>query len=140
MAAMDTQTLADRLSISDYLTNYAAAVDRRDWDLYRSLFTEDAHIDYESAGGEKGNVDEIIAFLDKSMALFEMSQHMITNEEVKIDGDTATVRAMFVNPMRFVGGETFFTCGGWYNHKLVRSDDGWKSQELIEETAWSEGM
>tara|TARA_B100000809_G_scaffold24453_1_gene21389 strand:- start:303 stop:518 length:216 start_codon:yes stop_codon:yes gene_type:complete len=46
-----TRSLADRLEIGDLITRYATAVDRRDWDLYRSVFTTDAEIDYTSAGG-----------------------------------------------------------------------------------------
>lgn len=133
----DAQYLADRIAISDLLTAYATAVDSKDWDLYRSLFTEDAHIDYVSAGGEKGDLEAIVEFLDKSMALFDMTQHLISNEEVKIDGDTATVRAMFYNPMVFKGGDPSFECGGWYEHKLVRTAEGWKSKELVEKTAYN---
>ncbi|SVE24716.1 uncharacterized protein METZ01_LOCUS477570, partial [marine metagenome] len=55
--------LADRLAIGDLLTRYATAVDRRDWDLYRTVFTSDAEIDYTSAGGIAGTVDEVVEFL-----------------------------------------------------------------------------
>ena len=55
-----TRSLADRLEIGDLLTRYATAVDRRDWDLYRSVFTTDAEIDYTSAGGIAGTVDEVV--------------------------------------------------------------------------------
>ena len=37
--------LADRLAIEDLLTRYATAVDRQDWNLYRSVFTADAEVD-----------------------------------------------------------------------------------------------
>ena len=36
------------------LYRYARAVDTKDWDLYRSVFTDDAHIDYSSAGAVVG--------------------------------------------------------------------------------------
>ena len=54
---MDVQTLADRIEINDLLTRYAHAVDSKDWALYRTVFTNDAHIDYESAGGIKGDLE-----------------------------------------------------------------------------------
>ncbi len=134
------QTIADRIAIGDLLTNYAKAVDTRDWDLFRSVFTADAHIDYTSAGGEKGDVEAIVKFLDASMGLFEMTQHLITNHDVAIDGDSATVTALFYNPMKFVDDGPQFFCGGAYHHKLVRTENGWQSQELIEKTAWTNGM
>ena len=39
---MDRQALADRIAAEDLLTRYATAVDRRDWEQYRSIFTADA--------------------------------------------------------------------------------------------------
>ncbi len=43
------QALADRIAVEDLLTRYATAVDRRDWELYRSVFTTDAEVDYTTA-------------------------------------------------------------------------------------------
>lgn len=48
---MDWQRLADEQAISALLYRYARAVDTKDWALYRSVFTDDAVIDYTSAGG-----------------------------------------------------------------------------------------
>ena len=132
---MDMQTLGDRLEINDLLTRYAHSVDSKDWALYRSVFTDDAFIDYESAGGIKGDREAVANWLEKTMAGFPMTQHLISNIDVKIDGDRASVRAMFYNPMGMPSGKTFW-CGGFYNHSLVRTADGWKSERLIEESSW----
>ena len=132
---MDMQTLGDRLEINDLLTRYAHSVDSKDWTLYRSVFTDDAFIDYESAGGIKGDREAVANWLEKTLAGFPMTQHLISNIDVKIDGDRASVRAMFYNPMGMPSGKTFW-CGGFYNHSLVRTADGWKSQRLIEESSW----
>ena len=132
---MDLRTLTDRIAIEDLLTRYATSVDRRDWDGYRSLFTSDAEIDYTSAGGIAGTVDEVVEFLSTTLDMFEMTQHLVSNVDVTVDGDTATVTAMFNNPMRLPGGEVWFT-GGWYHHDLVRTTDGWRSRRLREESAW----
>ena len=61
---MDLQTLADRIEINDLLTRYAHAVDTKDWALYRTVFTADAHIDYESAGGIKGDLETVADWLE----------------------------------------------------------------------------
>ena len=42
---------------------------------------------------------------------------------------------MFYNPMGMPSGKTFW-CGGFYNHSLLRTADGWKSHRLIEESSW----
>ena len=132
---MDLQALEDRIAAEDLLTRYATAVDRRDWEQYRSIFTTDAEIDYTSAGGIAGTVDEIVEFLSTSLEMFEMTQHLVSNIDLKVTGDSATVTAMFNNPMRLPGGDTWFT-GGWYHHDLVRTPDGWHSRRLREESAW----
>ena len=136
---MDTQTLIDRAEITDLLTRYATAVDNRDWELYRSVFTPDAHIDYTSAGGIKGSVDELARWLGDALALFEVTQHLIANVEIEVEGDQATARAMFFNPMK-VPRQPLWTIGGWYSHKLVRTGEGWKSRELIETSSWTDGI
>jgi hypothetical protein len=76
-----------------------------------------------------------VSFLEATMPIFEMTQHLVGNVDVRIEGDTATVSAMFNNPMRLPGGEVWFT-GGWYHHDLVRTGDGWRSRNLREESAW----
>lgn len=140
---MDLQDLSDRIEIADLLTRYADAVDRRDWDRYRSVFTPDARIDYTSVGGVAGSVDEVCNWLAEALVMFESTQHMISNIEVELDGDTAAVTAMVINPMKLPDGTvhgTVWTTGGWYHHKLVRTPDGWRSRHLREEASWFQGL
>jgi hypothetical protein len=140
---MTHQEVADRIAIDDLLTRYTIAVDNGDWDLYRTVFTPDAFIDYTSAGGIKGDVEEIATWLEKALAAFPVRQHLIANKLVSIDGDTATVRAYFFNPMNITlpdGSSRSTPGGGYYNHRLVRTPDGWRSRELIEEEVWREGL
>jgi hypothetical protein len=51
--------VSDEAEIAALLYRYARAVDSKDWELYRSVFTEDAHIDYSSAGAVVGSRDEV---------------------------------------------------------------------------------
>ena len=133
---MDINHVVDRIEITDFFSRYARAVDTRDWDLYRTLFTTDAHIDYSSSGGSVGNLEETVSFLSKALDMFEMSQHLVTNIEVlEKEGNKADVLALFNNPMRLKGGEIWFV-GGKYRHELIQSDLGWKSRKLVEETLW----
>src|SRR6188472_4033512 len=98
---IELQALADRFEIHELLARYARAVDDHDWDLYRSVFTDDAYIDYRSAGGIDGPRDVVAAFLEEAFAGITWAQHYITNVEIELDGDAATVHAMFYNPMQF---------------------------------------
>lgn len=133
---MDIQHISDQLEINALLTRYAHAVDTKDWDLYRSVFTEDAHIDYSSAGAIAGSRDEVADWLSRGFATIAMSMHYITNIDSRVEGDTAAVRAMFYNPMRLPGMTELSYCGGYYHHELVRTPDGWRSRALREENVW----
>ncbi len=137
---MDIRELSDRAEINDLLTRYARAVDRKDWDLYRTVFTADGHVDYTSAGGIAGDVDTQAKWLEEALAQFPTTQHLISNVDITFTGaDTATVEAMFHNPM-VLGDATTFVTGGWYHHEVVRTDDGWRSRKLVEESAYFSGM
>jgi 3-phenylpropionate/cinnamic acid dioxygenase small subunit len=142
MADTDAQQLVDRRAIDDLLTRYAAAIDTKDWDLLDTCFTPDAFIDYTSAGGTKGNYPEVRAWLAEALAAFPMTQHLVTNRTVTLDGDTGRGRAYFYNPMGSPGPDgamQLFFVGGYYNDRFVRTPDGWRIAERIEETAWFHG-
>lgn len=47
---MDVQAVADKLEIDEQLARYARGVDTHDWDLWKSVFTEDAVVDYSQSG------------------------------------------------------------------------------------------
>jgi 3-phenylpropionate/cinnamic acid dioxygenase small subunit len=127
----------DFAEISALLYRYARAVDTKDWELYRSVFTDDARIDYSSAGAAVGTRDEIVDWFAANFGVIPWSMHYITNiEVVERDGDTAKVQAMFYNPMQLPGMTEPSACGGYYHHELVRTSDGWRSRNLREDNVW----
>lgn len=139
MGTMTLQQIADRIEIDDLLTRYANAVDAKDWDLYASCFTPDAFIDYTSAGGIKGRLPEVKQWLSEVLPAFPMTQHLVVNKTVVVDGDRATARSIVFNPMGLPDGDSLvlFFEGAYYNDQLVRTPDGWKITERIEETAYT---
>jgi 3-phenylpropionate/cinnamic acid dioxygenase small subunit len=136
MTLIDSQ-ISDQLEITALLNRYARAVDGKDWELYRSVFTDDAYIDYSSAGAVAGSRDEVADWLSRGFGAIPMSMHYISNVEIlENTGDTARVRAMFYNPMQLPGMTGLSYCGGYYHHDMVRTPDGWKSRNLREENLW----
>lgn len=140
--------IEDRLAIQDLLTRYARAVDSRDWDLYRTVFSNDAVIDYRNAGGIKGNVEEVVEWLtgvlgsnEEGGGMFTFQQHSVSNIEVSFqDSHHATLRAIFYNPMAIRGLPLSFSVGGWYNHELEKQADAngeWKSRLMWEDVAYN---
>lgn len=135
-ACARTTDMTDEADIAALLYRYARAVDTKDWALYRTVFTDDAHIDYSSAGAAVGSRDEVADWLAAGFGAIPWTMHYITNIEADITGDTATVRAMFYNPMLLPGMSEQSSCGGYYHHELVRTPDGWRSRHLREDNVW----
>ena len=133
----ELQSISDRLGIVDLLNRYARAMDAQDWDLLRTVFTPDAHIDYVSVGGPAGEVDTVLAWVAETMPTFPNSQHLVSNVETDVEGDEATVRAGYFAQIRTIAGGQFF-CGGWYHHRLNRTDDGWRSRHMVDVIAWTD--
>ena len=133
---MDVQAVSDKIEIGELLARYARAVDTKDWELWKTVFTSDAHLDYTSATPCIGSRDEVAAWMERSLRAVPMTQHFISNVEIELDGDRAKVRAMFYNPMHLPGMAEMSYCGGYYHHDMVRTPGGWKSQKLVEENLW----
>ena len=137
--SVDIQALSDQIDIGNLLTRYCRAVDSKDWDLYRSLLTDDAHLDYSAAGLFVGGPDDAVEYLTGRQDSISVGMHYATNVECDITGDTATVRAMFYNPMQLPGRVDQSCCGGYYHHELVRTADRWRSRNLREDSVWFTG-
>ena len=77
---MDLQRISDELEITALLNRYARAVDTKDWDLYRSVFTDDAHMDYSPAGAIAGSRQQVADWLAQGIAAIPMSMQFHDSE------------------------------------------------------------
>ena len=83
--------LALRAEIEELVTRYATAIDHRDWELFRSVFTDSAHIDYGPLMGSWDDADEFTGFMKAAHAPAGRSIHRMTNVVVTtVDPITAT--------------------------------------------------
>ncbi|WP_328924546.1 nuclear transport factor 2 family protein [Streptomyces sp. NBC_00190] len=154
---VDLATVMDRLAIDEVVTGYAVAVDDGDWAAYRALFTASGRADYSSAGGIEGPAGEVADWLAETMKLFPVRQHLIVNRLIRLEdlggspGDSAEVRADFLNPMRLEGtdgeaadGEAAdgtvtapnFVAAGRYSFALARTRDGWRLTRVTVHEKW----
>ena len=144
MPAHTLDTLLHRLAIDDLLTRYTIAVDDEDSDLLDTVFTPDAVLDYTSAGGPRAPYPQVKEWLRQGLnSCHPVRQHIIAQKQVDIAGDTARVRAYFFNPFTVErpSGQTEYSLGGgYYNHKLILGEDGWRSVELYELRVWRQGL
>lgn len=147
MADPDLKLLLDRAAISDVVYAYATGLDRRDWTLYRSIFSDEIEMDFESVGIKPGvyAADDWVRDARRLFAGFEATQHTSTNHVHDVRGDTATcISSMqaehFVTPGP--GDPPVadrWTIGGYYTNELVRTAGGWKLCKLTLTVTWTRG-
>jgi SnoaL-like domain len=116
----------DRAEIAEVLVRYATGIDRRDWPLFRTCFTEDCEADYGSIGIWHG-ADEITEWMRLSHDACSHTLHRITNIVVDLDGDGGAkarsyVDAVVMGPVGTGGAHAL----GYYDDQLVRSRQGWR--------------
>jgi 3-phenylpropionate/cinnamic acid dioxygenase small subunit len=115
----------DHRDAADVLVRYATGIDRRDWDLFRTCFTDDIEADYGEIGVWHG-VDEITEWMRVVHDACGHTLHRITNVVVSASDDGATacsyVEALVLGPDNRSG----VRATGWYDDELVATDDGWK--------------
>jgi hypothetical protein len=140
---MSMQEISDRLEIQDLMVRYSYAIDSRNWDALDDVFTPDAHIDYSVFGGSVGNLAETKQFLGEAMPMFSTLQHMVSGTTITFTGDVdmpdgAETRTQCHNPMTMGDAEhpDLMVCGLWYVDKLVRTADGWRIDERIEDKVY----
>jgi len=136
---------SDTLAVAETVYRYAAGVDRRDWALYRSLFTDTVTIDFSSYSPDlpprQMSADEWIAGVVPQFTGLAATQHSMTNPLVTIDGDSAAitmyVRAHHVfDPM---DEASWYTIGGYYDNTLARVDGRWLLTGVRLTVTWRAG-
>jgi 3-phenylpropionate/cinnamic acid dioxygenase small subunit len=115
----------DRLDIADVLVRYATGIDRRDWPLFRTVFTDDCVLDYGEVGSWKG-VDAITEFMQQAQSMAGHTMHRLTNQVITVDGDTAQSRTYVDALIMMEDSNSGVNAAGFYDDELVRGDDGWR--------------
>ena len=138
----DADSLLEHLAISLPIQKYGRAVDSHSFELFDEVFTAEAILDYESAGGPKGDRDEIGAWLRESREGMVQWQHHLSPPMIERLGDSALARTDVYAPCFYAepGGSTVaFHTGGRYHDELVKRAGGWWICARRFEATWSDG-
>ena len=130
----------DRQAIIDVTIAYCWALDTKDWGRLDDVFVPDATADL--GGTQHQGRADIIDRISTALSRYDDSQHMVTNHEVRVDGDEATCRC-YLQAQHVSGGPLDgdnYLVGGRYEDRLVRTPDGWRiaHRELI--VMWTDGV
>lgn len=123
---------------------YAMGIDTRDFELLRSVFTEEIAMDFEEYSGQPATVlkaDDWVAGCKVLFTGLDATQHVMTNPMVDINGDEATCR-MYMKAEHFLQndqGNDDFALGGYYTDRLVRVDGRWLICAVTLKLFWNRG-
>ena len=115
----------DRQDISEVLVRYATGIDRRDWPLFRTVFTDDCELDYGEIGAWSG-VDAVTDFMEQTHALLGHTMHRLSNMVITVDGNRALSRTYLDGVMMAPDNKSGVSAIGFYDDELVRTADGWR--------------
>ena len=113
----------DRQDIADVLLRYATGIDRRNWPLFRTAFTEDCELDYGEIGSWHG-VDAVTEFMETSHAMAGHTMHRLTNQVITVDGDRAEARTYVDGLIMFGDAGSGVNAVGFYDDDIVRTAAG----------------
>jgi hypothetical protein len=135
--------LEDRALISETVTKYAVAVDRRDWAMFADCFTDPIHADYSENGLPAADFarDDLVAIVREAVGGYTATQHLSPNHIIEFD-DHDPNRAVCTSYMyaQHHGEATeqgeFLLLRGSYTNHLVRTNQGWRIERLIQRISW----
>ena len=120
---------ADEAAIIKVLTRYATGIDRRDWPLFRTCWTDEVDLDYGDVGHftDPDALTSLFAQLHDPMG---PTYHRLSNFVVAVDedGDTATART-YVQAVLMMSSEpnaVWVEAVGHYDDELMRTGEAWR--------------
>lgn len=133
----EVNEVADRIALQDVMLRYAAGVDERDMDLYRSCFADDVVVIGMAAEPVHG-IDAWMTFVTRALERYGATQHMLGPQLATVRGDEASTRTdVQATHVLKDAPDTIFTLWATYRTEMRRIDGAWKivRHELVSRTS-----
>lgn len=123
---------------------YTRGIDRRDWDLVRSCFADDAHV---AGSRTSSGLDEYLPSLRTGVEYFPATMHFVGNQIVEVDPDLRSGRVeTYAVAYHWRGAEPGaahpenLVMGVRYQDEIVESADGeWRIRRRSVSPDWRQG-
>ncbi|GGC37122.1 hypothetical protein GCM10011371_25690 [Novosphingobium marinum] len=129
--------LLDKQEITEIIYKNARAVDRRDAPLMSTGFHPDATDDH---GMFQGKASDFVPWVMEVLSTMEMTQHVVGNVLIRLDGDQATSESYFIahHLIKAENGagiwlgaaedaaDQFMVAGGRYLDRFEKQDGEWR--------------
>jgi len=145
LGARSPEEIYEAAQVTEVVTVYGKAMDRRNWTAYRDVFEDELDLRYpEWAGGPRGPMaaDTWVEMAIGALIGFTGTQHDITTVTVQFSGDDrAMADANLVARHILTQGEEteILTLGGYYRFGMTKRDGRWRIQSIELTSLWDEG-
>ena len=117
-----TINIADRLELHELPGRYGDAIDDRNWDRLREIFTDDAVFDLTGVGARRlEGIDDIVHFMNVEAS--HPKTHMMTNIYVDEQDENVIMNFRIVALL----GKGLAGTASYYD-RVVKTDEGWRVQ------------
>jgi hypothetical protein len=139
--------LIDKSEITSVVNSYFRALDEKNFDAvhFAAIFTSNAKIIRPNGVPMTGPIEASTSH-KQSFTRFEGTQHILTNHDISITDQKATVRVNLVAMHLWQGSkhdaskaDNFFIAGGVINVELMKSEGLWKISLLSNTNVWRAG-
>ncbi len=119
--------LADRASIGEQMYRYARATDWLETNEHRAVFVDDCVFASPHSGDVVG-IDQVVAWMDRALAQFEATQHLIGNISITFTAANAATAVSYVRAWhRFLDrSKPDMTLWGEYHDQWVLVEGVWR--------------
>jgi SnoaL-like domain len=134
------EQLIDERDIVAVAVRYCRALDTKDWALLAEVFEPDSTAELGDPKLRTG-IDEIVARVRSALERLDISQHLVGNHDVDVDGDTATHRCYLQaqHVRRAATGGANYIVAGRYDDRFVRTAAGWRIAHRTLTVMWTDG-
>ena len=141
-------------SIVEVTYAYAAGIDRRDWDMYRDVFTDPCEFDFSSfnnAAPATFTPEQWTAGVRAVNGSFDATQHLMTNHLVNFHGSDAATCVTELRAQHWFSRATmsefglpdstvnWCELGGHYTNSMTRTDGRWRISRCHLTVRWRTG-
>ncbi len=138
--------LEDRAQISEQVIKYAMGVDRRDWAMFASCFTDPVYADFSGGGIPAATISraDLVALVSTALSGFTATQHISPNHVIEFnasDPGRAICHSYMYAQHLLRGSENgeFYLLRGSYTNHMLRTADGWRIERIIQRRSWEYG-
>jgi SnoaL-like domain len=138
------QQLEDRQAITQLVLDYGSSFDRRDWNLHRSLFTDEIEMDFSASIGSglvRMKAADWVAGVKPFFESLQATQHVGMPLSIQLQGDRAYARTL-LHAQHYqpnARGDAVQRMLGIYEIWFERGTQGWRIQKMVQHIDWNEG-